>query len=209
MPPPPTLLAVIAQEVERWSPLKVWLYSLFSRNPKSNIAAVELAMLSPEDRFLDIGCGPGKALEVAVATGATVAGIDPSPSMVARAHKRVPAAEVRVGSAEEIPYPDDSFSVVINVLSFHHWADRDAGLREAFRALSPGGRLHIVEGLLKNGKDGHGLSRSDAEVLSARLEEIGYVDTAIDMIKPGRRFRFIVTTGRKPGDHRGDQLTDG
>jgi cyclopropane fatty-acyl-phospholipid synthase-like methyltransferase len=88
------------EEVERWSPLKAWLYSLFCRNPKSNLAAVELASLTADDRFLDVGCGPGAALENAAATGAQVAGVDPSPSMVARASERVPTADVRVASAE-------------------------------------------------------------------------------------------------------------
>jgi SAM-dependent methyltransferase len=96
---------------------------VFNRSPRSNRAAVEVASLSADDRFLDIGCGPGAALEYAAATGAQVAGVDPSPSMVSRASKRVPAAEVKVGSAEEIPFPDEAFTVVINVSSFHHWAD--------------------------------------------------------------------------------------
>ncbi|MGD2042305.1 MAG: class I SAM-dependent methyltransferase [Acidimicrobiia bacterium] len=187
------------EEIERWSPFKVWLYSLFSRDPKSNQATVELAALSPEDRFLDIGCGPGAALEYAVATGAEVVGIDPSPSMVARAQKRVPLAEVRVGSAEELPFPDEHFTVVINVLSFHHWADRDAGLREILRVLAPGGRLHLVEGSLREDKEGHGLNPRDAELLTNRLLELGYSEASVDYVKPGRWRRFVVVSARAPG----------
>ncbi|HWB88498.1 MAG TPA: methyltransferase domain-containing protein, partial [Acidimicrobiia bacterium] len=113
-----------SEQIERWSPLKALLYSLLNRSPKSNVAIVERAGLGPDDRFLDIGCGPGAALERAAATGAQVAGVDPSPSMVARAAARVHAADVRVGSAEELPFPDDHFTAVVNVASFHHWADR-------------------------------------------------------------------------------------
>jgi len=189
---------VTIEEIERWSPLKVWLYSLISRNPKSNRAVVDLADLSEEDSFLDVGCGPGAALENAAATGARAYGIDPSPSMVARAQRRVPDAEVRVASAEEIPFPDGHFTVVINVLSFHHWADRDAGLREILRVLGPGGRLHVVEGLLRDGKDGHGLSRQEAQVLANRLLEIGYAEASVDEITPGRRQRFVVVSGVAP-----------
>ncbi len=188
------------EEIERWSPLRAWLYSLVNRNPKSNLTAVELAALTADDRFLDVGCGPGAALEHAVATGAQVAGVDPSPSMVSRAAKRVPTAEVRVGSAEELPFPDDRFTVVANVASFHHWADRDAGLREILRVLAPGGRLHIVEGMIKEGKDGHGLNPTDVESLTARLLELGYADTEVDTVKTGWRHRYHVVTGIAPAE---------
>lgn len=187
------------EEIERWSPLRAWLYSLVNRSPKSNQTAVELAALTADDRFLDVGCGPGAALEHAAATGAQVAGVDPSPSMVSRAAKRVPTAEVRVGSAEELPFPDDHFTVVANVASFHHWADRDAGLREILRVLAPGGRLYIVEGMVKEGKDGHGLNPTGVESLSARLLELGYADTEVDTVKTGWRHRYHVVTGIAPG----------
>ncbi|HWL50117.1 MAG TPA: methyltransferase domain-containing protein, partial [Acidimicrobiia bacterium] len=88
-----------APDVERWSALKVWLFSLFNRNPESNSAAVDRLRLDSDDRFLDLGCGLGAALEHAATTGARTAGIDPSPSMVERAAERVPQAEVRLGSA--------------------------------------------------------------------------------------------------------------
>ena len=189
---------VTSSDVERWSPVKAWLYSLFYRSPKSNRAVIELLDLNGEERFLDVGCGPGAALEYAAATGAAVAGIDPSPSMVSRAAKRVPAADVRVGSAEAIPYPDDSFSVVINIASFHHWADREAGLREIRRVLAPGGKLQIVEGVIREGKDGHGLDPRDAEVLDARLKELGYTGTSIERIEPGWRHEYFIVTAISP-----------
>jgi ubiquinone/menaquinone biosynthesis C-methylase UbiE len=118
--------------------------------------------------------------------------------MVARAAQRVPTAEVRVASAEELPFPDDNFTVVANVASFHHWADRDAGLRESLRVLAPGGRLHIVEGVTKEGKDGHGLNPSDVESLTARLLELGYADTSVDTTKTGWRHRYYLVTGVAP-----------
>ncbi len=188
------------EEIECWSPLKAGLYSLFYGSPKSNIAVVDFAELTGEDRFLDVGCGPGAALEHAAATGAEVAGIDPSPSMVARAARRVPTAHVQVGSAEEIPFPNDHFSVVVNISSFHHWSDREAGLSEILRILAPGGMLHIVEGALREGKDGHGLSPSDAQSVASKLQELGYVETDIERIKPGWRREYFVVTGKAGGE---------
>ncbi|HEU4895834.1 MAG TPA: class I SAM-dependent methyltransferase [Acidimicrobiia bacterium] len=186
------------EDIERWSPLRAWLYTIFNRNPDSNVAIVEFASLTAEDRFLDVGCGPGAALERAAATGAQVAGVDPSQSMVDRASKRVPAADVRVASAEDLPFPDDRFTVVVNVASFHHWADRDAGLREILRVLAPGGRLHVMEGMIEEGKDGHGLSPGDLESLKARFLELGYADVSVDTVKTGRRHGYFVVTGVAP-----------
>lgn len=188
----------MTDEIERWSPFKSWLYSLFNSNPKSNTAAVDYAGLTPQDRILDIGCGPGAALEQAAATGASVCGVDPSASMVERAALRVPAADVRVGSAEELPFADGAFTVAINVSSFHHWADREAGLVEALRVLQPGGRLHIVEGALRDGKDGHGLDRRDAEILASKLDELGYTESNVDLVKTGWRHEYFVITGVSP-----------
>lgn len=157
-----------------------------------------MAQLDGDDRFLDIGCGLGAALEHAAATGAEVAGVDPSPSMVERAARRVPTADVKIGSAEEIPFPDGHFSVAVNVSSFHHWADRDAGLRETLRVLAPGGRLHIMEGMIKDGKDGHGLNPTQVESLQARLLEVGYETAQVDPVKTGWRHRYYVLTATTP-----------
>lgn len=183
-------------EIERWSPFKVWLYSLLGRNPQSNIAAIDRLALGFDDRFLDIGCGLGAALEHAAKAGAETAGIDPSPSMVERAGRRVPSAEVKVASAEAIPFPDDHFTAVSAVGTFHHWADRDQGLGEVLRVLAPGGRLLIVERHLKRGS-GHGLAGSGASDLLGVLRRIGFESVEIGDMK-GHWARLVTITGTKP-----------
>lgn len=172
-------------DVERWSAFKVWLFSLFNKNPESNVAAVDHLALGSRDRFLDLGCGLGAALEHAARTGAGTAGIDPSPSMVERAAERVPAAEVRLGSAEAIPFEDDRFTAALSVATYHHWADADAGLREVSRVLAPGGRLLIVEKKLKR-STGHGLDETGARLLAQLLESHGYASVEIQTMKAGR-----------------------
>jgi ubiquinone/menaquinone biosynthesis C-methylase UbiE len=172
-------------DVERWSSFKVWLFSLFNKTPESNLAAIDWMALDSDDRFLDLGCGLGAALERAVATGASTAGIDPSPSMVERAAQRVPEAEVRLGSAESIPFEDDEFTAALSVSTYHHWADTGAGLREARRVLAPEGRLLIVEKKLKRGS-GHGLDEAGGRDLARLLEAGGYVAVEVEIRKAGR-----------------------
>jgi ubiquinone/menaquinone biosynthesis C-methylase UbiE len=158
---------------------------LFNKTPESNLAAVDWLSLDSDDRFPDLGCGLGAALERAVATGAHTAGIDPSPSMVDRAADRVPQADVRLGSAESIPFEDDGFTAALSVSTYHHWADAIAGLREAKRVLAPGGRLLIVERKLKRGS-GHGLNEEGGKDLAQLLQTEGYVSVEIETMKAGR-----------------------
>jgi len=180
-------------EVERWSALKVWCFGLCNRSPKSNLAAVDRLKLGPEDRFIDLGCGLGAALEYAVGIGAEVTGIDPSPAMVTRALQRVSGVEVRAGSAESIPFEDDRFTAALAVSTYHHWADPEAGLAEVQRVLSPGGRLLILERKLKK-SSGHGIDVAGAEQLRQKLIAKGYKPVAIDEVVVGRN-QYLAVSG--------------
>jgi ubiquinone/menaquinone biosynthesis C-methylase UbiE len=174
----------------------VWLFSLFNRNPKSNFAAVDRMALRSVDRFVDLGCGLGAALEHAVATGAEAAGIDPSEAMVGRATIRVPRAEVRVGSAESIPFGDGEFTAALAVATYHHWADPEAGLTEVRRVLAPEGRLLIVEEKLRRG-GGHGLDANGAARLGRLLESHGYDSTEVATMRVGRS-EYLAVSAVKP-----------
>jgi ubiquinone/menaquinone biosynthesis C-methylase UbiE len=48
-------------------------------------------------------------------------------------------------TAEKLPYPQETFDLVISTTSFDHWADQRAGLAECFRVLVPGGRLVLID----------------------------------------------------------------
>lgn len=183
--------------IEKWSGLKSWAFSLIQGNAKRNKALVDYAGIGPGDRILDIGSGPGAALEAAVAAGAEfVAGVDPSPSMVARASKRVPSAEVKEGSVEDLPFGDEEFSAVWSIATFHHWADREAGLREMLRVLKPGGAFYLVEHEMKPGKHGHGLDPDEAAETAIKLTHEHEVPCRVDLLKVGRK-TFQVIVGSK------------
>ena len=72
------------------------------------------------------------------------------PAMLSVAEKRVnskrenPAIFVE-GTAEDMPFEDESFEGVCSLFSFRDWYDKRAGLSEVMRVLKPGGTLVIVD----------------------------------------------------------------
>ena len=94
------------------------------------------------DRVLDVGCGPGALTTVLVGRlGAShVWAIDPSEPFVGSLSERMPTVDVRLGSAEDLPFEDDSFDLALAQLVVHFMRDPAAGLREMARVTRPGGR---------------------------------------------------------------------
>ena len=94
-------------------------------------------------RALDVGCGTGALTSsLAKVLGAgSVCAIDPSERFVEACRARVPAAEVRVGVAEELPYGDDEFDTVLAQLVVDGMNDAQQGAREMRRVARPGGTL--------------------------------------------------------------------
>lgn len=100
------------------------------------------ALFTPETRVLDIGCGTGNyAAALSAATNCRVSGVDPAPRMLDRARDAAPWEFLEQGSAESLPFPDDTYDVVMSTDVIHHIGDRDAYFREAFRVLRPGGTI--------------------------------------------------------------------
>jgi ubiquinone/menaquinone biosynthesis C-methylase UbiE len=115
----------------------------------ADLAALRLV----EGKVLDVGTGPGTLVcELARSLpGLQVYGIDLSEDMIrlARAHARSEQLEERVqfdtGNVAHLPYPDQSFDVVVSTISMHHWDELEQPLRELYRVLRPGGRLWIYD----------------------------------------------------------------
>jgi ubiquinone/menaquinone biosynthesis C-methylase UbiE len=108
---------------------------------------VDAAQIQPGQRVLDVACGTGiLAREVASRTGPTgsVAGVDPSPGMLAVAKRLAPAVEWRQGAAESLPFPDQSFDAVVSQFGLMFFTDCRQAVREMLRVLRPGGRLAVA-----------------------------------------------------------------
>ena len=95
----------------------------------------DFAVVVAGQRALDVGCGPGAlTAELVERLGAeAVSAVDPSDSFVAAARERLPRVDVRRAAAEELPFEDDAFDVVLAQLVVHFMADPVAGLREMAR----------------------------------------------------------------------------
>jgi SAM-dependent methyltransferase len=95
----------------------------------------DFAAVAPGHRVLDVGCGPGALTgELVGRLGpANVAAVDPSESFVAAARERHPGVSVEHAAAEELPFGDDEFDVVLAQLVVHFMTDPVMGLREMGR----------------------------------------------------------------------------
>ena len=95
-------------------------------------------------RYLDIGCGPGLAAQIAAANGAQAAGLDAAAPSIDIARQRTPDGDFRVGELEALPWDDDTFDVVTSFNAFQYAADPVHALREARRVAKPQGKVAIV-----------------------------------------------------------------
>jgi SAM-dependent methyltransferase len=101
----------------------------------------DLADIAAGQRVLDVGCGPGAlTTELVQRLGsADVAAVDPSEPFVEAARARHPGVEVRLASAEALPFEDDSFDAALAQLVVHFMVDPVAGLTEMARVTRRGG----------------------------------------------------------------------
>ncbi len=101
--------------------------------------------LSPADRFLDAGCGPGLLTEFMLNQGVHGAGVDIDPALVKTAHARLTLSHKKagfvVGRVESLPYRSGTFDICVANSILEHAADWEATLKEITRVLKSGGLL--------------------------------------------------------------------
>ena len=107
-------------------------------------AALDAARVTSGTRLLDAGCGAGLLALLASLRGAQVTALDASPGLLAIARQRLPAADVREGDLEALPFADASFDAVTAVNSLFYADDMGAAMRELVRAVRPGGRVIVT-----------------------------------------------------------------
>jgi SAM-dependent methyltransferase len=132
---------------DRWGPLWGARPSDWARSEEQQLPGYEEALrrvgLEPGQRVLDVGCGTGVFLRLAVERGALPSGIDASEALLELARSRTPDADLRVGDMQFLPYGDDGFDLVTGFTSFFFAADMIGALREAGRVARPGATVVI------------------------------------------------------------------
>jgi ubiquinone/menaquinone biosynthesis C-methylase UbiE len=133
--------------------LFIWLVTL-GREKAFREGMLHFAHLRPGESVLDVGCGTGTlaiAAKRQVGTTGTVYGVDASPEMIARAEKKARKDGVKVvfkrAFAQELPFPDAQFDVVLTTVMLHHLprTARQELAVEMRRILKPGGRVLAID----------------------------------------------------------------
>ena len=107
----------------------------------------EAARIGPGDHVLDVACGTGILARTAAARvglHGAVTGVDVNPGMLRVAARVAPGVSWREGSAEALPFDNQSFGAVVSQFGLMFFADRRAALQQMNRVLRSGGRLAVA-----------------------------------------------------------------
>ena len=144
--------------------------------------------------LLDAGCGSGLALELALARGAVISGVDAASALVDIARKRLPQANLQVGDIETLPFDDRSFDRVCAFNSVQYAADPMHALRELRRVARQEARVLI-------GQWGEA-ARCDTEPLFAKLRALAPpppgTPAPLALTGDGRLEMLLVDAGMRP-----------
>jgi ubiquinone/menaquinone biosynthesis C-methylase UbiE len=124
-----------------------WMQRAFFERAHRATLALAAGIVHQPESVLDVGCGTGKLLRRANRywPEAKLIGVDPANGMIEMAKRLTPYATFSKGMAEALPLQDASVDLAISTISFHHWQDQAAGIREIARALRPGGYFILVD----------------------------------------------------------------
>jgi ubiquinone/menaquinone biosynthesis C-methylase UbiE len=119
---------------DRWSPEDI-----------ETIANWLRPSVSAGGALLDVGGGTGAlAKRLAAALDARVTVLDPTPEMLSFVPDDSPVIAVQ-GSAEAMPFADDSFDAIIVTDAFHHFRDQPGAVEEFARVVRGGGTVIVLE----------------------------------------------------------------
>lgn len=107
----------------------------------------QLKLFHLKDSFIDVGCGSGNLI-IQVAKkypNLNLIGVDLSSEILELAKKKAVENNLnekivfKIGSVENLPFPDKSVDFILSTLSLHHWEDPKKAFEEIHRVLKDGG----------------------------------------------------------------------
>ena len=113
--------------------------------------------INNSDKLLDVGCGTGFSLDY---FDCDCQGIDPSKEMAKNNKKII------IGKAENLPFKDNSYDIVISVTAIHNFDDIEAGLKEIKRV----GKDKFVFSVLKKSKSFEKIKKLLYETFNVKKE---------------------------------------
>lgn len=131
---------------------ETWSSGDFNEIARQNVVMAEALCEAvdphPGQRVLDVACGSGTAALVAERRYCDVTGLDYVPGLIERAKTRARASgqeiDFRVGDAQDMPFPDDSFDAVLSVYGVQFAPDQKQAARELLRVCKPGGKIGLA-----------------------------------------------------------------
>jgi SAM-dependent methyltransferase len=183
---------IIAQAHKPAGPLghvEGWIFGHRPSNVRRNRWAVELLDVKPSDRVIELGCGPGVAVNALAgrATEGLVVGVDHSPVVLRQARRRnadaINAGLVRLIQApvERLQLADGPFDAALAVNTVGMWAEPVLRLREIGRLLRPGGRIALVSQPRCPGATA-ATSAAAGDQLAAQLSQAGFENVHIETL---------------------------
>ena len=182
-----------------------WVMAHRGSNRERNLWAAGLLDVQPDDRVLELGFGPGIAIEAmaGLATRGLVVGVDHSEVMVRQATRRNAAAvragrvDLRIGDAEHLPAFDAPFDKILAVNSLMFWDDPAARLKELRDLLHPGGRIAIAYQPRGPGSTDETAARAGREI-AGHFETAGFTEVRVETL-PLKQVAVVCVLGFSPG----------
>jgi len=120
--------------------------ALSVRKRRDDLPTIRALVSSRTDMWLlDVGGGAGSATARFASSARHVVVLEPNDRKVRLGQSIQPTFRFVKGIAENLPFDDESFDVVVGVVSFHHVSDPKAALREFRRVLRSSGRVVLHE----------------------------------------------------------------
>ncbi len=187
-----------------------WVNPFFWNEPMRE-EALDLGYFdNPELTVIDVGAGTGFTTEGIVqrVKPENVVMVDQNPYQLEKALKKKSLDKVKkkIGDAEDLPFPDDSFDRYVSAGSIEYWPEPQRGICEAYRVIKPGGFALLIGPIITSNAFTRAISNifmlfPTVQDYLTWYKRAGFVDIKIKFIAPewyeGKGYGIAIV-GRKP-----------